>query len=815
MAKVKPLTAEELCSTCDPKSVPFNSTGDVKDVAPGVIGQERAVKSLDFGLGLMEDGYNIYVLGESGTGKTSIVKARLEEKAAAEHVPDDWCYVYNFSDPDRPNALSLPPGTGVVVKEDMNELVEKLRRDIPRVFESKDYEKHRDEIIEGQQERTKALFHKMEQKAQEKGFILKKSVSGLAVVPAKDGKPIGPQDYDAMPKAKKAEIEEESRRLQDRLNDVIREARGVEQEAKDRIIALDREVVQYVVNPLMNELLDKYKDFAKVVDYLNGVREDILRNIDDFRPKEEMPLPFGIKVPKTEPSFERYAVNLLVSNRDTRGAPVVVETNPTYYNLFGRVEHRVQYGVAVTDFTMIKAGSVHRANGGYLVIDAMDMLKNIFVYDALKRTIKNGEVGIEDVWEQYRLLSTSALKPAPIPVEVKVVIIGEPFLYYLLYNLDPEYRKLFKVKADFDNVMPRTVEHVAKYAHFMAAKCREKNLPPFDRSAVARVVDYGSRLAGDREKLSSRFGAVENLIIESGYWAGVEKSASVTSAHVDRAVREARYRNSKVEDKIREFIKEDTIMVSTDGAVAGQVNGIAVLDMGDYAFGKPSRITAMTFMGDEGLVSIEREVKMSGRIHNKAQMILSSFIGERFGRNFPLTLSASICFEQLYEEIEGDSATCAELYAIFSSLSGVPISQGIAVTGSMNQKGEVQPIGGINQKIEGFFDVCSAKGLTGRQGVIMPRRNVKNLMLKQEVIEAVEKGSFSIYPIEMVDEGLEILTATPVGERDTSGNFPDGTMNSLVEKRLKGLAKSFKEFGREKAKATEKSGKKEEGNKGN
>jgi lon-related putative ATP-dependent protease len=465
-----------------------------------------------------------------------------------------------------------------------------------------------------------------------------------------------------------------------------------------------------------------------------------------------------------EPTFERYQVNLIVNNRDTKGAPVVVETNPTYYNLFGHIEHRIQFGVATTDFTMIKGGSVHRANGGYLVVNALDILRNIFVYDALKRMIKIREVRIEDVWEQYRLVSTTTLKPGPIPVNIKVVIIGEPFIYYLLYNLDSEYRKLFKVKADFDNTMPSEKENMMSYAQFVAARVKDRGLLPFDASGVARIVEYGSRLASDKEKLSARFGAVEDLVLEASYWAGVEGRKTVTAEDVDRARGEMIYRTSKVEDKLREYIKEDTIMVDTEGSVVGQVNGIAVWDLGDYAFGKPSRITARTFMGDTGVMNIEREAKLGGRIHNKAHLILSSFLGERFGQGFPLTLSASVCFEQLYEGVEGDSATCTELYALLSSLSGVPINQGIAITGSMNQRGEVQPVGGVNEKIEGFFEVCKAKGLTGSQGVIIPRRNVKNLMLKNELVEAVREGKFFIYPIEMVDEGLEILTGIPCGK---------------------------------------------------
>jgi lon-related putative ATP-dependent protease len=795
------LKPEELRWICPPEKFPFSTTADAP-LLKGVIGQERARRSLDFGLGVLDHGYNLYVLGESGTGRTSIVRARLEEKAKKEEVPPDLCYVYNFFDPDKPKAMTLPPGKGAEIRQDMDELVETLRRDIPKVFESKDYERHRDELIEGQQERTKAIFYRLEQKAVEMGFVLKKTVSGLAVVSAtKDGKPMSQDEFNRLAREKRAELEEKSRFLQDRLGDAIREARSVEKETQERINALDREVVQYVVNPLMNELFEKYREFAGVSDYLNDVREDIFKSIEDFRPKEEMQLPLGLKIPRPEPTFERYRVNLFVSNAETKGAPVVVETNPTYYNLFGRIEHKIQYGVAATDFTMIKAGSVQRANGGYLVVDALDLLRNIFVYDALKRMIKTAEARVEDVWEQYRLISTTTLKPSPIPVKIKIVLIGEPWLYYLLYNLDTEYKKLFKVKADFDNTLDKTDENISLYAEFVGSRCKEKSLLPFDRTAVAKVVEYGARVAGDKEKLTARFSAVENLLIEASYWAALEGRAAVLAEDVEKADRERIFRNSKIEEKIREFIKEDTIMVSTAGEVVGQVNGIAVLDFGDYAFGKPSRITARVFMGDEGVVSIEREVKMSGRIHNKAQMILKNFLGERFARDFPLTLSASVCFEQLYEEVEGDSATLTELYALISSISELPIKQGIAVTGSMNQLGEVQPVGGVNEKIEGFFDVCAEKGLRGGEGVIMPKRNVKNLMLRKELAEAVGKGVFSIYPIETVDEGLEILLGRPVGARAPDGKFPEGTVNRLIEERLSTLARGLKEFGKKPPKA--------------
>lgn len=796
MAKIEPLRPEELILSCDPSAFSFKTTAELPSLRE-IIGQERALKAIDFGLGIRNTNYNIFVLGETGTGKHTTVMNFIKEKAAKESVPDDWCYVFNFTEPDAPTAINLPPGKGCLFVKEMEELIETLRRDIPKVFESKDYETHRDEILDGQQERTKAVFSRLEKLAAEKDFMVRKTVSGLAVVPAKDGKPLSQQEYEKLPLEKKSVIDEDLKILQDKLSEAIREARRIEKETRVRIANLDREMVQYVVNPVIMELLEEFKEFSKVVAFINMVKEDIFANIEDFKPKEQMPIALGaLSLQRQGPAYERYRVNLLVNNKDTVGAPVVFESNPTYYNIFGRIEYRVQLGVASTDFTMIKSGSIHRANGGYLIVNALDILRNIFVYDSLKRMIKTGEVKIEDVWEQYRLVSSTTLKPSAIPVDIKLVIIGDPFIYYLLYNIDREYRKLFKVKADFEVIMARDEKSMEKYAHFVGTCCTKQGLLPFDATGVAGVVEFGARLAGEKEKLSARFNDIQTLVEEAGYWASVEGSSTVTAGHVEKALDEKRYRHSKVEDRLREYITEDTIMVDTEGAVVGQINGLAVLSLGDYAFGKPSRVTARTFMGDAGVVNLEREVKMSGKIHNKALMILKSFLGERFARDFPMTLSASICFEQLYDEIEGDSATCTEVYSLLSSLSGKPIDQSFAVTGSMNQFGEVQPIGGVNEKIEGFFDVCTAKGLTGRQGVIIPGRNVKNLMLKREVREAVAGGKFAIYPIDMVDEGIEILTGVRAGERGADGVFPEGTINRLAGDTLRDLAKKYKAFGR-------------------
>jgi lon-related putative ATP-dependent protease len=562
------------------------------------------------------------------------------------------------------------------------------------------------------------------------------------------------------------------------------------------------------VGHLIDEIRDKYMDHPKIPAYLSAAQEDILSHLEDFKPGEEpQPSPFPLmKMPKQETSFTRYVVNVLVNNEECHGAPVVFESNPTYLNLFGKLEYKVQYGMATTDFSMIRAGALHRANGGYIVINALDLLKNIFSYDSLKRAIKNREIRIEDVWEQYRLMSTTALKPETIPLNVKVILSGIPYIYYTLYNTDDEYRELFKVKADFDSRMERTPEAVEKYAAFIASCREDEELLPFDREGVARVVEYGSRLASHQFKLSTRFNDIADLLREADYWARKEGSPVVSGFHVIQAQDEKIYRSNKIEDMLQEMMVEDTVIVHTSGEKIGQVNGLAVLNMGDYSFGKPSRISARTYVGRAGVVNIERETKMSGRIHDKAIVIISHYLGSRFATKKPISLSASITFEQLYDMVEGDSATCAELFALLSSIAGVPLKQGLALTGSMDQNGEVQPIGGVNEKIEGFYHLCKIRGFDAMQGVIIPRRNIKNLMLKDEVIESVKEGKFMIYAIDRVEEGIELLAGMPAGELADDGTYPEGTFNYLVMKRLEEISAAL-----EKKKDKDKDREEEEG----
>ncbi len=794
-----PLKPEELYKCCDPKLFDFETTEELTPVE-GPLGQERAINAIDFGLSLENTGFNIFVLGEHGTGKLTSVRELIKKKAETEPVPPDWCYVYNFKNPDMPLALSFSPGRAVQFQKDMADLIKTLRQEIPKIFESKEYDKQRNHIIEEFQKKQKELFTSIEEEATSNGFAIRKSVSGLLIVPVKKtGEALTEEEFEALDEKTKRRIEEIGRTLQEKLDDVVRAVKEAEKLLKDMLQKLERTAALGAVGHLIDEIKEKYKDNEKALSYLEDVKEDILDHLDDFKTQEEQapPLPF-MRIPKAEPVFTRYEVNVIVDNSSQKGAPCVFEHNPTYYNLFGRIEHKFQYGIAITDFSMIKPGSLHKASGGYIVIHALDLLRNLFSYDAIKRAIRNKEIKIEDIWEQYRLISTTTLKPEAIPLNVKVILIGHPFLYYILYNYDDEFKELFKVKADFDSRMPRDEETIKKYAMFIASRCQAENLLPFDRTGVASVIEYGSRLAGHQDKLSALFGHIADVLREASFWAKKSGDSIVKSEHVEKAIEERRFRHNRIEERLREAVLEDTIIVETTGEKVGQVNGLAVIDLGDYSFGKPSRITARTYTGKAGVINIERETKMSGRIHEKAILILTNYLGSKYAIKKPISLSASITFEQLYEMVEGDSATCAEFYALISSISGIPLKQAIAVTGSMDQNGEVQPIGGVNEKIEGFFDVCKERGLDGSHGVIIPRRNLKHLMLRKDVVNAVKDGKFSIYPIDRVEEGLEILTGMPAGELREDGTYPEGTVNYYVMKRLTEISEALKEKKEEK-----------------
>ena len=789
------LSVEQLRWECDEMQFDFESTADLPELE-GTIGQERALKSLDFGLGITDCGFNLYLAGEPGTGRSSTIKNLLKKMAKDQPTPPDWCYVYNFKDPDLPISLAIGAGKGAELEKDMKELLEGVKSDIPKALDSKDYETHKAAIIEEYQEKNGELFSALEKDAEAREFSLQRTVSGLVMVPQKEGRNFTQEEFEALSDEDREKLEQTGKELTDTLNDVLRQVRDNEKSTKETLSQLDRELGLSAVGRHIEPLKEKYSEFEKVVTYLDSVQEDILLNLEDFKPQQPQQQIPGIRLPRQEPSFERYAVNVFVDNRDTVGAPVVFETNPTYNNLFGRIEHVMQMGgVATTNFTLVKPGALHRANGGYLIVDAREVLINPFAWDALKRCIRSGEIKIEDVLEQYRFMTVASLKPEPIPLAAKLVMIGSPWIYYLLYYLEPDYRKFFKVKADFDSRVTRNPEIVRDYALFVATHCKNEKLLPFDRSGVAGLLEYSARSVEDQQKLSSQFMEIADLIREASYWAGKEGSPVVTRDIVKKTIAEKIYRSNRVEERLQELFEDGTILCDVDGGEVGQINGLSVLTMADYMFGRPSRVTARVFMGRGGMVNIEREVKLSGPIHDKGVLILTGYLGGKFAHDKPLSFSASICFEQNYEGVEGDSASSTELYALLSVLSGLPIRQGIAVTGSVNQLGKVQPIGGVNYKIEGFFAVCKAKGLTGEQGVMIPASNVRHLMLNDEVVAAVRDGRFHIWSVETIDQGIEILTGVPAGALQEDGSYPEGSVNSLVDRRLRQILEQMKKFG--------------------
>jgi lon-related putative ATP-dependent protease len=796
------LSPEELMWRCDPAQFEFDSTKRVSCLEES-IGQDRAMTAIEFGLGIDASGFNIFILGEPGTGRSSTIMNLLEKRSLNEPAPDDWCYVHDFKDGSRPTYIKLPCGLGKVFFKDMEELVSQLAEAIPKIFESKEYEQAKNTITSESQEKNKKLVQELEEKVNKEGFLLQRTVGGLVLVPTKDGQPLSQQEYADLSEVERKTFEEKGAKLQDMLNEVLRKVVELEKEMRASILEMEKNFFDRALGHLFAEMKEKFRDNEKVLAHMENCQKDILDRVEEFRPGQGPQIALGGgKFARQEPSFDRYRVNLFVDNSSLEGAPVVYEANPTYFNLFGRIEHIIQAGTATTNFTMIKPGALHRANGGYLVLDCREVLINLFSYEALKRSLRNGEVKIEDMTEQFRLIATVSLKPQPIPFKCKVILIGIPLLYYLLYQLDPDFRKYFKVKADFNRLMKNTWENVQLYAKFVATQCDKEKLPPFSPGGVARVVEHAARLVEDKNRLSSRFIDVADLIREAAFLAGRQGGGKVEREHVDLAIESKIYRSNKLEERIQEFIEDGTILVDTEGRVTGQINGLSVYMLGDYSFGRPSRITVRTFMGKGGVINIEREAKLSGPVYDKGVMILSGFIGDRFAQDKPLTLAASICFEQSYSGVEGDSASSAELYGLLSSLSGLPLHQGIAVTGSVNQRGQVQSIGGVNEKIEGYYAVCKAKGLTGEQGVIIPAKNVPNLMLKKEVIDAVRQGWFKVWAVDHVDQGIEVLTGMPAGERREDGTWPEGSVNDLVDRRLRKMAEDLAKFARSEEKNT-------------
>ncbi len=792
------------------------STTDELEVLTEVIGQPRAVEAMRFGMGIEDKGFNIYAMGPSGIGKRPLMRRFFEERAKDEPAPSDWCYVKNFEDDNKPLVIELPAGKGVEFRDDMDELVEQFSTALSAAFESEEYQSRRQSIMEEFQERQQQAFQELQRRAREEDVRLIRTPAGLAVAPVREGEVLSPDEIQQLSEAEQEALQEKVAEMQDEMQGIMRQAPGWQREMRDRLDELNREMANLAIGGLIDELREKYSDFPKVVEHLDAVQENVVENAESFLPQQggqetaqqqlQQALQGGDAQGRQamiqEALMRQYKVNVIVDNSEASHAPVVYEDNPTYQNLIGRIEHMARMGALMTDFHLIKAGALHRANGGYLLLNARKLLTEPYAYEALKRAMDAGTIRIESLGRQLSLISTVSLEPEPVPLDVKVGLFGSRLIYYLLTQFDPEFAELFKVQADFHEEMDRNEGNQELYARMIATMVREAELQPFDRSAVARVIEHGARMVGDAEKLSMEGEHLKDLLREANHRAKENGNGVVTAADVQRAIDGRIYRADRLRERMQEAILRDTVLIETDGEEVGQINGLSIIPLGGFIFGRPTRITARTRMGKGEVVDIEREVELGGPIHSKGVLILAGFLGARYAAETPLSLSASLVFEQSYSQIEGDSASSAELYALLSSLADVPIKQSLAVTGSVNQRGQVQAIGGVNQKIEGFFDICEARGLTGEQGVLIPASNVKNLMLREDVVDAAAEGRFHIYPVETVDEGIEILTDVPAGKRGEGpetpeDEYPEGPINYRVARRLAELAEKRSEFGKE------------------
>ena len=795
------LKADQLRHTCNPGDFDFSNTGEI-EALENIIGQDRALDSVTFGVEIKSHGYHMFALGPTGTGKTTTIRKHLVQDAADRSIPDDWLYVNNFEDTDKPVALSLPAGKGRQLCDDLDQMVEELKTEVPRAFESKEYQEEEEERQKDYQERSGELFKKLNDKAREKKLRLVQTQQGLILVPVKGGEVIKPDQLEELSEEERREVEENQRQMESEVRETMHQIRQLQQEGKERARNQDRRVIGFAVDHLINDLKEKHADHKGVVEFLSNAKQDLLKNVHAFKQIEQMEkapqeqqMAMAMMSGGRQPSFDEYRGNLLVDNSQTKGAPVVYEKNPIGPNLIGRIGHQGQFGALITNFRMIKSGSLHRANGGYLIIDAFDLLTKPLAWQILKRSLKNEEVCTESMGEVYGMMTTRTLEPQPVPLDIKVVLIGDPLLYYMLYHLDYDFQDLFRVKADFDTRMDWQEDTPFKIAQFIGMVCREESLKHFAPDGVASIVEYSARLASHQHKLTTKFGDIVDIVRQSAYWSGKNGNEFVHGEDVSKAIHEKINRSNRIEQRLQEMIAEGTILIDTGGKVTGQINGLSILQLGDYMFGKPSRITAGIHVGTRGVVNIDREAKLSGPIYNKGSMILAGYVGRKYATELPMAFSASIAFEQSYEGIEGDSATSAELYVLLSGFSGYPLRQDLAVTGSVNQHGEIQAIGGVNEKIEGFFRICLLAGLSGEQGVIIPHSNMKHLMLEDEVIEAVDNGQFHIYAVSTIDEGIELLTGIRAGKLREDGTYPENTVNRAVKDRINELAAKAKDFG--------------------
>lgn len=793
---VKPLQVDQLYQNTDPELFSFDNTEQLEDLTE-IIGQPRAVEAVLFGTGMQSAGYNIYALGPPGTGKRTLILKQFQEQAAQEAVPQDWCYIHNFDQDHKPKAISLPPGAGSKFQADMDQFVEELQSTLATAFESDEYRTRR-RIVESEiEERQEAAFEQLQEKAQKENFALLRTPAGLVFAPIKEGEVIPPEEFKKLPEEMRQEMEKHVQELQKDLQTLMQQIPIWQREMRSNITQLNHEITQLVVSGLLEVLHADYGDHPQVIKFLEAVQADVVDNAGRLLERDLHREKNGIEPAPARPSrgdtsinafMRRYKVNLLVNNASQDGGPVIFEDNPTYQNLIGRVENVARMGTLTTDFTLIKPGSLHLANGGYLVLDARKVLLQPYVWDALKRALDSRQVRIETPSQMLGILSTASLEPEPIPLDVKIALLGDRMLYYLLYQSDPEFKEHFKVQADFAEQITRSNENQQLYAQMIATLARSKDLRPLDKGAVARVIEHCARQVGDAEKLTIQVNAIVDLLQEAEYWARDANNPYINAGDIQKAIDGRVYRADRIREHYQENILRDTIMITTEGSQVGQINGLSVVQLGDFSFGFPSRITASVRRGKGDVIDIEREVELSGPLHSKGVLILAGFLGQRFASKETLALSASLVFEQSYSGVEGDSASSAELYALLSSISEASIKQSLAVTGSVNQHGLIQAIGGVNEKIEGFFDICKERGLSGEHGVLIPAANVKHLMLRQDVREAADAGFFSIYPVETIDQGIELLTGIPMGLADEDGNYSTDSISSMIQSRLKKLA---------------------------
>jgi lon-related putative ATP-dependent protease len=786
------LSPKEIRVECEP--LECRTSGELAPLE-GVIGQDRALRALNLGLGIGEKGFNVYVAGPPGTGKTTAVRNFLEAIAKKRPASPDWCYVNNFHNSYEPLCIQLPTGRAKTFRKDLDSFIEEAKRSVPRALQSDEFQSKREGLIKGAEEQRNKILSDLGDEAERSGFSIQATHLGVTLIPVLNGKPISDEELASMPDHVKKEMGQKRTRLEDKFGEAMKRIASLEKETRSALRKLSGDAIQYAIGFLMDTFQKSYEDIPEVVNYLKDVRADILENYELFAGPQEPATEGQPAAPwMKELPFRRYKVNVVVDNSQLKGAPVVFEENPTYLNLFGRIEKEAQFGSLTTDFTLVKGGSIHRANGGYLVLPVESLLTNPLSYDGLKRALRNSKIAIEEAYERLGFMTTKTLTPQPIPLDIKVILVGQPRIYQLLLAYDTEFREFFKVKADFDTTIDRNKENLRRYASFVCTLCEKEGLKHLEASAIAKVVEHGSRLAEDQRKLSTRFAEVADLIREANYYATQDKSEYINASHVTKALEEKVYRSNLIQQKILEMIQRGLYLIDTSGTRIGQVNGLSVIGLGDFEFGRPSRVTASIGLGREGLLDIEREAKMGGPIHTKGVLILGGYLANKYARNKPLSLSARLVFEQSYEGVEGDSASSTELYAILSALADAPIKQNIAVTGSVNQRGEVQAIGGVNEKIEGFFEVCKLKGLTGDESVMIPKSNAQDLMLKEEVVKAVKDGRFHIYPVSTIDEGIEILTGIKAGERRKDDTFEPNTLNDRVDRRLKEMAETLTRF---------------------